>query len=170
MLNAGMECNKALANMRHVKRRIQGRQFQRKQGCVDEWWRNLFEGRMEESKWKKNFRMNRDVFMIHTNEVRPFLEASHGPRGDDVLSVEKQLAMILYYLKDQWSILMTANAFGVALCTVSVVVRKVCYILTNKWGPNVIKVPTTEQEMIELVSKMENKFVWMEHISLFYLF
>lgn len=99
--------------------------------------------------------------MIHANEVRPFLEASHGLHGDDVLSVEEQLAMTLYmyYLKDQWSILMTANAFGVALCTVSVVVRKVCYVLTNKWGPNVIKVPTTEQEMIELVSKMENKFV-----------
>ena len=66
--------------------------------------------------------------------------------------------MTLYYLKDQGSILMTANAFGVALCTVSVVVRKVCYVLTDKCGPNVIKLPTTEQEMMDLVSKMENKF------------
>jgi len=41
---------------------------------------------------------------------------------------------------------------------VSVVVRKVCHVLTNKCGPNVIKLPTTEQEMMELVSKMENKF------------
>ena len=53
---------------------------------------------------------------------------------------------------------MTANAFGVALCTVSVVVRIVCYVLTNKCELNVIKLPTTEQEMMELVSKMENKF------------
>ena len=53
---------------------------------------------MEEGAWKKNFRMNRDVFMILANEVRPFLERSRGPREDDVLSVQKQLAMTLYYL------------------------------------------------------------------------
>lgn len=107
---------------------------------------------------EEKFRMNRDIFMILANEVRPFLEPSRGPRGDDVLSVEKQLAMTLCYLKDQRCILMTANAFGVALCTVSVVVRKVCDVLTNKCGPNVIKLPTTEQEMMELVSKMESRF------------
>ena len=63
MLNAAMEHNTALARMRHVKRRIiRRRRFQRKPGRTDQWWRNLFEGRMEESEWKKNFRMNRDVF------------------------------------------------------------------------------------------------------------
>ena len=100
--------------------------------------------------------MDQDVFMILANEVRHFLEPCRGPRGDDVLSVQKQLAMTLYYLKDQGSILMTANAFGLSLCIVSVVVRKVCHVLTNKCGPNVIKLPTTE-EIIQLVSKMENK-------------
>ena len=48
-----------------------------------------------------------------------------------MLSVEKQLAMTLYYLKDQGSLAMTANAFGVALCTVSVVVRKVCDVIAT---------------------------------------
>lgn len=113
---------------------------------------------MEESEWKKNFQMNPDVFMILADDVRPFLKPSHGPCGDDVLSVEKQLVMTLYYLKDQGSIVMTANAFGVALCTVSIIVHKVCHVLTKKCGPYVIKLPTTEQEMMELVSKMENKF------------
>jgi len=54
---AAMEYNKALARMRHVKRRIiQRRRFQRKPSRTDQWWRNLFEGRMEESEWKKNFK------------------------------------------------------------------------------------------------------------------
>ena len=43
-----------------------------------------------------------------------------------LLSVEKQLALTLYFLNDQGSLSMTANAFGVACCTVSVTVRKVC--------------------------------------------
>jgi len=53
MLNVALEYNKALAGMRHVKRRIiRRRRFQRKPGRMDQWWRNLFEGRMEESEWK----------------------------------------------------------------------------------------------------------------------
>ena len=98
--------------------------------------------------------------MILANEVKPFLELSRGPHRDDVFSVEKQLAMTLYYLRDQGSILMTANAFGVALCTVSVVVHIICYVLTNKCELNVIKLPTTEQEMMELVSKWRTNLVF----------
>lgn len=74
--------------------------------------------------------------MTLAKKVRSFLEPSLGPCGDDVLSVEKQLlAMTLYYLKDQRSILLTAHAFGVALCTMSLVLRKVCHVLTYKCGP-----------------------------------
>ena len=75
------------------------------------------------------------VFLSLADELRYFLE----PRDDcrragDVLTVEKQLAMILYYLKDQGSLQMTANTFGVAVCTSSVVLRKVC---TWNWGQEI---------------------------------
>ncbi len=71
--------------------------------------------------------MTRAVFMSLADELRPFLEPGDDcPRAGDVLSVEKQLAMTLYYLKDQGSLRMTANTFGVAVCTLSVVLRKVC--------------------------------------------
>ena len=107
MLNAALEYNRALARLRHVKRRMVGqKRLRRKPGHTDQWWKNLFEGRMLESEWKKNFRMSRDVFLILVDEVRPFLEPRLGPLRDDVLSVEKQLAMTLYYLKDHGSILM----------------------------------------------------------------
>ena len=60
--------------------------------------------------------MDRAVFMSVVNELRPFLQPARSPRGLDVLSVEKQLAMTLYFLKDQGSLTMTANAFVVANC------------------------------------------------------
>ena len=41
-------------------------------------------------------------------------------------SVEKLLALTLYYLKDEGSLAMTLTSFGVALCSVSVIVQKVC--------------------------------------------
>ena len=53
---------------------------------------------------------------------------------------------------------MTANTFGHAVCTVSVVVRKVCGVLANKLGSRYIKLPSTEQEMIEQMRHMENKY------------
>ena len=88
MLNAALEYNRALAQLRHMKRRmVRRRRLRRKPGRTDQWWRNLFEGRMLESEWKKNFRMSRDVFMILVDEVRRFLEPRRGPRGDGGLVV-----------------------------------------------------------------------------------
>ena len=121
------------------------------------------------SEWKKNLRMEKQVFVKLANEFRPYLEPGVGGSRDDVLTVEKQLAMTVYFLKDQGSLSMTANAFGVAICTVSVVVRKVCQVLTNYYyyyyyyyylGPIYIKLPSSEQEMRQEIrhAQMENKY------------
>ena len=103
----------------------------------------LVQWNLARREWKKNLRMNRAVFMSVPDELRPFLQPGRSPRGLDVLSVEKQLAITLYFLKDQGSLTMTANAFGVAHCTVSVVVRKVCNIITDVVRPRYIKLPNT---------------------------
>ena len=44
---------------------------------------------MEESEWKKNFRM------ILAIDVRPFLEPSSGPCGDDILLYNADAISIL---------------------------------------------------------------------------
>lgn len=90
--------------------------------------------------------MNREVFMMLASELRPYPQPGNSPRGQDVLSVEKRLAVTFYYLKDQSSLAMTANAFGVALCAVSVVVRKVCDVVMVL-RPQFIKLPSIPQEM-----------------------
>ena len=64
--------------------------------------------------------MDRDVFIALADEIQPYLQPGRSARGLDVLSVEKQLALTLYFLKDQGSLSMTANAFGITRCTVSV--------------------------------------------------
>ena len=58
---------------------------------------------------------------------------------DLMCSVEKQLALTLYFLKDQGSLSMTANAFGIARCTVSVIVRKVCDVIARVFGTKIHK-------------------------------
>lgn len=50
---------------------------------------------------------------------------------------------------------MTTNVFGVARSTVSVIVSQVCNALTFYVGPKYISLPKTEEEMRELVVKIE---------------
>ena len=97
--------------------------------------------------------------MALADELRDYLEPSDDcPRAGYVLSVEKQLAMTLYFLKDQGSLRMTGNTFGVAVCTLSVVLRKVCALITWELGPRYISLPATEEEMDQLRKSMEDKF------------
>ena len=115
-LQVAAQYNVAKRRMWHVGRRVVCRQGRiwRNPGRKEQWWRNLYDEGLPDSEWKKNLRMDRDVFMSLANEIRPYIQPGRSPRGLDVLSVEKQLALTLYFLKDKGSLSMTANAFGVA--------------------------------------------------------
>ena len=60
---------------------------------------SLFNGILAEREWKKNLRMNHAVFMFVADELRLFLRPGRSPRGFDVLSVGKQLAILLARLQ-----------------------------------------------------------------------
>lgn len=150
-----------IARLRQTRRLARGSargRLWRKAGRTAAWWDNLYSGKLPEEDWKKNLRMSREVFMSVVEKLRVFLTPKPSPRGSDTISVEKQLGVTLYYLKDQGSLVMTANAFGLATCTVSVVVRKVCAVITRELGPEYIRLPTKEEEMVRLLKKMEDKF------------
>ena len=160
-LQAANQYNAAVARLRHIRRRAVRRRgsLWRNPGRTEQWWQSLYSGILPESEWKKNLRMDRHVFMAIADELRPYLQPrGRNPRGLDVLSVEKQLALTLYFLKDQGSLSMTANAFGIGFCTVSVIVRKVCDVIATVLGTKYIKLPATEQEMKDLLKGMENKY------------
>ena len=156
LLQAAHQYNAAVARLRHVQRRAvfrQGRLW-RNPGRTEQWWLNLYNGILLESEWKKNLRMDRDVFMALADEIRPYLQPGRSPRGLDVLSVEKQLALTMYFLKDQGPLAMTANAFGIAFCTVSVILCKVCDVIARVLGPKYIQLPSNEQQMKDLLKGM----------------
>ena len=83
--------------------------------------------------WKKNLRMNHAVFVSVVDDCQPFLQHGRSPRGLDVLTVEKQLAMTQYF----WRIkaLFRWRQMHLQLrVAVSVVVKKVCNIITDLLG------------------------------------
>lgn len=73
-------------------------------------------------------------------------------KGSSVLIVDQCFLSSPPLLKDEGSLRMTANTFGEAVCTLSVVLCKVCVLITRELGPRYISLPTTEEEMDQLPS------------------
>ena len=145
-----------IARQRRLMRRNRGCWF--KPGRTEQWWRNMISGATPEEAWKKNFRLTREDFMDLAEQLRPYTSPNLSSPNYRVLSTEKKLAITLYYLKDTGSLGMTANTFGIALNTASVIIAEVCESITKYLGPKYIHLPRDEEEMRRKVSEFEAKF------------
>ena len=63
------------------------------------WWENFVNNIVVAEEWCENFRMSRENFMKLYDKVRPFLPKQSTNMRSPV-SVEKQVAVTLYYLWD----------------------------------------------------------------------
>ena len=115
------------------------------------WWENFVNNIVVAEEWRENFQMSKENFMKLFDKVRPFLlKQSTNMRSP--ISVEKQVAVTLYYLSDKGRYLKVANAFGIGKSTVSETVRRVCKCISIVLGPEYIKLPTSEQDVKQAVS------------------
>ena len=127
-------------------------------GRTEEWWANLNSGKMDPNEWKSNLRMSKDDFIELVETIRPYRPEKSNQVRTDVISLEKRVAITLYYLKDQGSMRLTANAFGIARCTVGQGVYEICVIITNHLGPSLIRFPTEKEEVLSSTSQFLNRF------------
>ena len=77
---------------------------------------------MENEKGKLNFRMTKDSIQRLVDLIRPFVQKRSSRVRQNVLILEKRVAVTVYYLKDQGSMQMTINCFELARCTVGLVI------------------------------------------------
>ena len=98
--------------------------------------------------WKENFRMSKNSFQHLCSELWTYTERQETVMQSPA-SVEKQVAVTLYYLSDEGRMRKTANAFGVSRSTVSVIVRRVTSVITEYLGPKYISLPVTEDDVKE---------------------
>ena len=95
-----------LLMLKDLRKRTSGRRFPRarlfwvRPGRCNEWWDNFITQRVTAEEWKENFRMNRETFLKLCDDLRPSLEGQ-ATRMQMPLSVEKQVAVTLYYLADE---------------------------------------------------------------------
>ena len=91
-------------------------------------WRNFEKNVVLPEEWGENFRMSRDIFLVLCDLLRPWL-ARQTTNMRRSISVEKQVAVLLYFLSDEGRYRKTANAFGIAHTTVSNIVRTTCLVI-----------------------------------------
>ena len=127
-------------------------------GKTDQWWQNMIGGIVPEDQWIKNFRMTHEKFYELVEELRPYISPEQSSPNYRALTADKKVAVTLYYLKDTGSLGMTANTFGIAICTVSSVIFQVCKAISTVLGPRYLKLPQHESEMRHKVSEFEAKF------------
>ena len=84
--------------------------------------------------------------------------AKESQARQDVISLERRVAVALYNLKDQGSMQITSHTFGIARCTVGQVIQEMCGILTKDLGPEFIKFPIEKDEVLESVSQFQQRF------------
>ena len=108
--------------------------------------------------WSDNFRMSKDDFFQLVEIIRSYARERSSKVRKYPITLEKRLAITWYYLKDQGSMKMTANVFGIARCTVDQVIHQICKILSEKIGPDMIKFPTGKDQVMEATSEFLNRF------------
>ena len=113
---------------------------------------------MTPDEWKRNLRMSKIDFHLLVEMIRPYAKHRSSRVRQDVLGLEKRVAITLHYLKDQGSMRMTANTFGIARCTVGQVVQEICRILARDLGPSLIKFPETKEEVSKVSSGFLHRF------------
>lgn len=69
------------------------------------------------------------------------------------ISVERQVAIFLYYISDEGRLRKTGNQFGVAKSTTSKIVRSVAHVISDQLASTYIRLPSTEAEVKELICR-----------------
>ncbi len=95
--------------------------------------------------------MSRDSLFVLCNLLRPHLRGQT-TNMQRPISVEKQAAVLLYFLSDEGRYRKTANAFDIAQTTVSKIVRKVSLVIRRELGPQFVKLPAGEEDVQSLAS------------------
>ncbi len=129
-----------------------------KPGRTEAWWHNHVSDVVSEESWNKNFRMSQAAFYELVNELSTFIACNKSSPNYRAIPTAKKVAIALYYLKDTGSLTMTANAFGLHICTVSKVINEVCQAITYKLGPKYLHLPRDEDQMRRKVAEIEAKY------------
>ena len=71
----------------------------------------------------------------------------------------KKLTITLYFSNSTGSLLLTVNIFGIGLSTASKITHEVCKGITERLGSKYIRLPKTEEEIIQKAEPMSQCYI-----------
>ncbi|XP_047137567.1 uncharacterized protein LOC101235978 [Hydra vulgaris] len=153
-----------LSSKRRILRLRLAKKNRKKRSCwfyigrTDLWWQNLILNITPKEAYKKNFRLDKNSFFELVSLLEPYISPDSYSPNIRAITPEKKVAITLYYLKDSGTLNITANTFGIAVCTTSAVIFEVCNAIVKYIGPSFVNLPKNKQQMREKISEFESKF------------
>uniref|UniRef100_A0A8D0DQ05 SCAN box domain-containing protein n=1 Tax=Salvator merianae TaxID=96440 RepID=A0A8D0DQ05_SALMN len=109
-----------------------------------DWWENFIVSVWDDDKWLEHFRMSRSTFQEIAEELRPVLQRQVTVMRKPI-SVEKRLAITLWWLANINCYRSVAKQFGVGRSTVAIVVVEVCLAIEMVLFRRVVRFGDTAQ-------------------------
>ena len=111
---------------------------------------------MEDAEFISNFRLSRPSFAKLCNQSRPLIMKEE-TFAKNTVSVERRVAMTLYFLGQGINYGTVANQFGVAVPTVCRIVHETTKAIVDSLAPEYIKFPESDAEYLAAMATFQGK-------------
>ena len=111
---------------------------------------------MEDAEFISNFRLSRPSFVKLCNQLRPFIMKEE-TFAKNTVSVQRRVAMTLYFLGQGINYRTVANQFGVAVPTVCRIVHETTKAIVDSLAPENIKFPESDAEYLAAMATFQGK-------------
>ena len=111
---------------------------------------------MEDAEFISNFQLSRPSFAKLCNQLRPLIMREE-TFAKNTVSVERRVAMTLYFLGHGINYRTVANQFGVAVPTVCRIVHETTKAIVDSLAPEYIKFPESDAEYLAAMATFQGK-------------
>lgn len=105
------------------------------------WWDDVVLNRFGPRDWRENFRISKATFDYLCRNLKPLIEKANTSIRRPV-SVERRVAVTLWILATPSEYRNVSHLFGLARCTVCVIVHETCKVIIQKFKSAYINFPT----------------------------
>ena len=107
------------------------------------WWEDVVLRNFGVRDWLENFRVSQETFHYLCQQLKPLIEKQSTVMRRPI-SVERRVAITLWILTTPSEYRSVAHLFGIARCTVCVIVRETCKAIVKKLAPLYVSFPHGE--------------------------
>ena len=118
-------------------------------------WEFIVKRSFNERDWYENFRMRKQTFDYLCSKLRPAIEKRNTVLRA-AICVEQRVAVCLWCLASSVEYRTVAHLFGISVASVCLIVRNVCKAIVKVLMPKYIRLPKTEDELVNIVAGFQN--------------